>query len=270
MSVLAAQPARSGTLASATTLEWVLRVGACMCFVGHGAFGIITKQAWLPYFAVGGIGPATAYRLMPIVGAIDVVTGLLMLVRPRPALALWMVVWATWTALLRPVSGEPFWEALERAGNYGVPAAFAVLTLFPRSPGDFVRASRLRPLTPELLERVRSVLTAVVVLLLIGHGALGVLGKHGLVLNYASVVRPAVAAAITPWVGWLELALAALVAVWQDPALLAVVAGWKLATEALFVTAGAPVWEFVERGGSYAAPLALGLVAWMMDGHADE
>jgi hypothetical protein len=32
---------------------------------------------------------------------------------------------------------------------------------------------------------------------------------------------------------------------------------WKLATEMLFLSAGAPVWEVVERGGSYLAPLAL-------------
>ncbi|HEX7879730.1 MAG TPA: hypothetical protein VF720_09990 [Candidatus Eisenbacteria bacterium] len=30
-----------------------------------------------------------------------------------------------------------------------------------------------------------------------------------------------------------------------------------MGSESLFLTAGAPVWEFVERGGSYAAPLAL-------------
>ena len=35
------------------------------------------------------------------------------------------------------------------------------------------------------------------------------------------------------------------------------VCAWKLATESLFIVAGAPVWEIVERAGSYAAPLAL-------------
>jgi len=39
--------------------------------------------------------------------------------------------------------------------------------------------------------------------------------------------------------------------------LLLLVAAWKLATEALFPLTGAPIWEFIERGGSYAAPLAL-------------
>ena len=39
-----------------STLFPVLRIAAAMCFIGHGAFGIITKEGWLPYFAVVGIG----------------------------------------------------------------------------------------------------------------------------------------------------------------------------------------------------------------------
>jgi hypothetical protein len=32
---------------------------------------------------------------------------------------------------------------------------------------------------------------------------------------------------------------------------------WKVGTEWLRPMAGEPLWEFIERGGSYAAPLAL-------------
>ena len=39
-------------------------------------------------------------------------------------------------------------------------------------------------------------------------------------------------------------------------------AGWKFATECLFITAGAPFWEVIERFGSYTAPLALALLMW--------
>jgi hypothetical protein len=35
---------------------------------------------------------------------------------------------------------------------------------------------------------------------------------------------------------------------------------WKLGTEAFRPLAGEPMWEFIERGGSYGAPLAL---AWI-------
>ena len=55
---------------------WVLRVGAALCFIGHGAFGFITKAAWLPYFGVVGIPESSAYTLMPLVGAVDVMAGM--------------------------------------------------------------------------------------------------------------------------------------------------------------------------------------------------
>jgi len=39
---------------------------------------------------------------------------------------------------------------------------------------------------------------------------------------------------------------------------------WKLATEAFRPLAGEPIWEFIERGGSYGAPLAL---LWLQRGY---
>ncbi len=36
-------------------LEVVLRLAVAGCFIGHGAFGLITKAQWVPYFALVGI-----------------------------------------------------------------------------------------------------------------------------------------------------------------------------------------------------------------------
>ena len=98
-----------------------------MCFIGHGAFGIITKPIWYNYFAVFGIGHDVAYRLMPLVGGIDILLGLALLLYPIRAIAAWLVVWGLITASLRPLSGEPFAEMIERAGNYGAPLALLLL-----------------------------------------------------------------------------------------------------------------------------------------------
>ena len=241
-------------------LEWTLRLGAFMCFVGHGAFGIITKDAWVPYFVVAGISRHTAFQLMPVVGAVDIAVGCSMLLRPRPATAYWMVVWAVWTALLRPLSGEPGWEAIERAGNYGVPATLALLMMEPRAFGDTFRAVRFRMTQPGTLAAARWTLTFTVALLMIGHGALGVIGKHGITTNFASIFPADVAPAMTVYGGWFEIALGGLVLLRPTPPLLLFVCAWKLATESLFMVAGAPIWEVVERGGSYAAPVALALL----------
>src|SRR5690349_6737414 len=71
-------------------IYWTLRVAAAACFIGHGAFGIITKAAWIPYFGVVGIPEAWAWKLMPIVGTVDIVAGLSVLFSPRPVVLLYM------------------------------------------------------------------------------------------------------------------------------------------------------------------------------------
>jgi hypothetical protein len=70
-------------------LHWMLRIACAAEFVGHGAFGIMTKPAWLPYFSVAGIPPEWAWKMMPLIGGVDITLGLFTLVRPtrvfRPA-----------------------------------------------------------------------------------------------------------------------------------------------------------------------------------------
>ena len=237
-------------------LPWILRIGVAGCFIGHGAFGIMTKQAWLPYFATGGIGEPLAWKLMPIIGTMDVTMGLIALGWPCRALFIWAAVWATWTALLRPFSGESFWEALERAGNYGVPLAMLMFVgvqgkLFSRIPTAWPRLSENQH------RRLAWTLRLVTATLLIGHAGLGYFShKAGLGHHYAALGL-ASPDSFVPAVGAFEFILAALVLIVPRPELLVAVCIWKLATESLFLVAGAPVWELVERFGSYTAPLAL-------------
>jgi hypothetical protein len=80
------------------------------------------------------------------------------------------------------------------------------------------------------------------------------MGKPMLTAHYTAI---GLAVETTVMVGWFEIALAAGVAVRPMAGVLIFVVAWKVATESLFVFAGAPIWELVERAGSYAAPLAL-------------
>jgi len=234
---------------------WVLRVGAAACFIGHGAFGIIGKEAWLPYFALVGIGPDWAFRLMPIVGSVDILAGISVLLRPRPFVLLYMTLWALWTASLRPLTGDAFAELIERAGNYGVPLALLFMSEWPRDFRSWFRGSRRRSAESRLLQRVSLTLLGTTAALLTGHALLGIAGKPGLLQHYTSLGLAGAAAAGI--VGRFELGLVALALALPTPVVAAFVAGWKLATESLYLVAGAPFWEVVERGGSYAAPLAL-------------
>lgn len=236
-----------------TRTEWCLRVGAAACFVGHGAFGILTKEAWVAYFAVFGIGRDLAYTLMPVVGAIDIAAGILVLVSPRPLGLLYMPIWGLWTAMLRPLAGESVFETLERAGNYGVPLALLFLLTTSTRPRDLLRrATRRGSVDRIVIGRVLLVTTAT---LLFAHGALqAITHKPMFAALYGAVAVPASAA---PLIGLAEMLAALLVVVAPTPALLLTIVAWKIGSEMLFPLSGAPVWEFVERGGSYAAPLAL-------------
>jgi hypothetical protein len=235
----------------------VLQAAAAMCFVGHGAFGVITKAAWVPFFAVFGIGRASAYALMPVVGVVDILLGLSVLVRPTKAALAYMAGWAVFTALLRPLAGQPFAEFLERAGNYGVPAALLVIGLAARPQGRWLAGLGPAALDAAARARVALVLRATTATLLVGHGLLALSGKPGLVAHAAALgAGPSAVAAQ----GVLEIALALAVLALPSTPVLAAALAWKLATELLFPMTGDSFWEFVERGGSYGAPLALMLV----------
>jgi hypothetical protein len=222
-------------------------------FIGHGVFGWRCKPSWIPYFGVAGIEPDPACALMPWVGTHDIILGIIGLVSPRPLLLAWMTFWGLWTALLRPLAGEPCWETIERAGNIGLPLAFLVLT-WPR-PGGFLAWLKPARLTGDplvTLPGVAWILRITTGLLLIGHGALGAVVHKPLLLQHAELIRlPATV------MGLFEILLGTAILIRPLPVLLVVALVWKLATESLFIANGAPVWEFIERGGSYAAPLGL-------------
>jgi hypothetical protein len=272
-------------------LHYTLRIAVAMCFIGHGAFGIITKPIWCNYFAVFGIGHDTAYRLMPILGAFDILAGIGVLIYPVRAMPAWLVFWGAVTALLRPLSGEPFAEFIERAGNFGAPLALLILTSGMPGGGrgeaeTRERASRagggatgsgegrgqrggllqwlltpLRPngqVTKKTWTTLALCLRIVAFLLLAGHGWLNVIGKKGLLGQYTSIGitdPPRVATLI----GWLEVlgGIMALVRPWRP--LLLILLVWKMASELLYPHY--ELFEWVERGGSYGVLLALCFMA---------
>ena len=245
-------------------LYWLLRLGVIGCFIGHGAYGFITKEAWVPYFGVAGINRTWAYRLMPWIGAMDVSLGLTMAVVPLRIVLLHLIVWGTWTAALRPLSGDSVWEFVERAGNYGVPLAFLVLAGVPRRlRGWFapVWPSTMRPLTVDSARVMHKILLVTTCLLLLGHGMLGAINnKPALTAHYASIGLQNIAVdglTLTRMIGGLEIVLVVAVLVAPLPNLLLGICVWKMATEVLFMTSGSLPFEWIERAGSYMAPLAL-------------
>ena len=242
-------------------IHWTLRLACTMCFIGHGAFGFITKESWTPFFAYFGIGREAAFDLMPLIGGMDITLGLLVLLRPRKILLAYMATWAVFTALLRPLTGMSGWECIERAGNYGAPLALLLLG----DPGwrlrDWFGGFGPQPIHRNTLKTGITVLQFTTAGLLIGHGALGLFVHKPLLLYHWSflpyISTLAVIRQCAELVGLFEIGLGLVVLLYPAAPLLVFVFGWKIGTELLYFASGDPVWEFIERGGSYGAPLGL-------------
>jgi hypothetical protein len=234
---------------------YTLRVASAMCFIGHGAFGIITKEIWCNYFGVFGMDHATAYTLMPYVGVVDICCGLLILFYPLRIVFGWLIIWGTVTALLRPLSGEPVAEFIERAGNYGAPLALLLLT-YARHHNNWLKPIKaLHASNNEaILKRVMICLRVVVFLLFLGHGCLNLIEKKSLLDQYHALgFSNAITTAHV--VGSLEILAAVSVLIKPVSSILLIFFIWKVFSELFY-----PHWEifeFIERGGSYGAILAL-------------
>ena len=236
-------------------IYYTLRVASAMCFIGHGAFGIITKTIWCNYFAVFGIGHDMAYHLMPILGSVDILMGLSLLIFPVRAAALWLVIWGLVTASLRPLSGEPFAEMIERAGNYGAPLALLILCGIENGFWSwFKKIESPAAVSENRMENVQICLRIMAFLLLAGHGLLNLIGKKGLMGQYTSLgFHDAYQVGLTA--GLIEIAAALIILVRPSQAFILVFVVWKMCTELFY-----PHWElfeWIERGGSYGTLLAL-------------
>jgi hypothetical protein len=172
------------SLSNEQKIFYTVQIASVMCFIGHGSFGIITKPIWCNYFAVFGIGYNMAYHLMPVLGSVDILLGLTLLFYPTRAIALWLVIWGLLTASLRPLSGEPFAELIERAGNFGAP--LVLLLLSDTCHGFNAWSQKIGPpasVSPKRLKTIYMCLRITAFLLLAGHGWLNLLDKKGLIGN---------------------------------------------------------------------------------------
>jgi hypothetical protein len=234
---------------------YILRIASGMCFIGHGAFGIITKPIWCNYFAVFGIGHDTAYQLMPVLGSADMLMGIIILVYPIRVIVLWLVVWGMVTASLRPLSGEPFAELIERAGNFGAPLALLVLC----GTGDSFKSwfQGINPPTsgdPDRLKKVNFCLRIIAFLLLAGHAFLNLISKKALISQYAWLgFHDTHGIAFTA--GILEMGMAYIALLYPVRPLLLLFIVWKMGTE--FFYPHHELFEWIERGGSYGTLIAL-------------
>ncbi len=121
-------------------IQWMLRIAVAGEFLGHGIFAIQGKAAWIGWIQKFGVSdPALATKLLLLVGVIDVIVAAIVLVRPIRFALLYGAVWGFWTALVRPLVGEPVWDFVERWANWGAPLALLLILGWPKKTSDWFR-----------------------------------------------------------------------------------------------------------------------------------
>lgn len=111
------------------TLKWILKITVAGEFIGHGVFALQGKKTWVGWIQqFTGMDTALATQLLFLVGVMDVLLGVVVLFKPVRYLLLWMAFWGFWTALIRPLVGEPIWDFVERWANWGAPLALYLVT----------------------------------------------------------------------------------------------------------------------------------------------
>ncbi|WP_291864848.1 hypothetical protein [Maribacter sp.] len=105
------------------TIEWILRIGIFMTFLGHGVFAIQGNPSWIKYLETVYIPTESAHTLIVYIGCLDVVVALFILLKPYNKIIIWAAIWAFLTALIRPISGDSIWSFIERGANFMMPLA---------------------------------------------------------------------------------------------------------------------------------------------------
>ena len=115
-------------------IERVLRIAVAGEFIGHGVFALQGKKTWIDWIhQLTGAEISVAATLLTLVGLLDLLVALIVLVWPIRVAVLWAAFWGFWTALVRPIVGEPIWDFIERWANWGAPLALLLLLGWPKT-----------------------------------------------------------------------------------------------------------------------------------------
>jgi len=107
---------------------WILRLAVAGEFLGHGVFALQGKPQWIGWIQqLTGVNANLAGQLLFIVGLMDILVALIVLIKPLKPVLVWAAFWGFWTALVRPLVGEPIWDFIERWANWGAPLALLLL-----------------------------------------------------------------------------------------------------------------------------------------------
>lgn len=128
---------------TALVVNGVLRVGIFGEFLGHGVLALQGKEAWIGWIVdLLHVSPEAAAGVLTAVGMVDILVAVVVLIAPMPAVVLWATAWGFWTALVRPIVGEPIMDFVERWANWAAPLALLILLGMPKNFRSWFKIAR--------------------------------------------------------------------------------------------------------------------------------
>ena len=113
-------------------IEKFARIGIFGTFLGHGVVALNINPKWIPLITAFGFTPLQAIKIMPYIGILDIVIAFCILIFPVRIIVLWAIIWAFFTALSRPISGQEFVEFIERSANWCLPLILLIILGIPK------------------------------------------------------------------------------------------------------------------------------------------
>lgn len=126
-------------------IQWILRIAIFGEFLGHSIFALQGKKEWIGWIQqLIGVEVGLATQLLFLIGLLDLSVAVFVLIRPIRIVLLWATFWGFWTALLRPIVGEPIWDFIERSTNWGAPLALLFLLGWPKNWREWLKKTELK------------------------------------------------------------------------------------------------------------------------------
>ena len=114
----------------------ILRIGAGLCFISHGALALSGKLGFITLLGSLGIDESTANYMLKIIGCLDIAVGLLILFKPGKLVLIWATAWAALTIVAWGVHGDSTMDLLRRITYVTTPLALMAILYQNKSLKD--------------------------------------------------------------------------------------------------------------------------------------
>jgi len=121
-------------MSSRKIVEWLLRIGVFIEFLGHGLLAIAGEKEWIDWIVrIIHVNVFTATSLLFFIGITDILVALTILLKPYPIILLWAGFWGFFTALIGVVMGNSWLDFVEHSTNWIIPISLFFLLEFYNS-----------------------------------------------------------------------------------------------------------------------------------------